>query len=129
MISLGRMLDAIEAEQHRKFAPRFRSAFEADLSERIVNVLDPTVVQTDIKRVDRDDEGTLVVYLRMTDQERIVMKWRWWLYHDGEGLRWWDAEDLQLGFRISTMMATSLINLRTTDDSEEFMRLRSSLCA
>jgi tetratricopeptide (TPR) repeat protein len=63
-----------------------------------------------------------VVYLRMTDADRIMMKSRWWLYHDGEGLRWWDGEDLQLGLRISTTMAAGIASATSPGASQALER-------
>ncbi len=108
MVDPGRMLDAVEATSGQRMPKAARSMVEAQLSARLSELFDATVVQTDVKRVDRDAEGNLVVYLRMVDDQRVMLKARWWLYHDGDRLRWWDSEDLQLGLRVSAAMSVGV---------------------
>lgn len=109
MVAPARMLDGVEAATGKSLPPVARSAIEAELGSELLEFFDPTVVEIHVKRVDRDAQGNLVVYVRTIDRDRITMKSRWWLYHDGNGLRWWDGEDLQLGLRISTAMAAGII--------------------
>jgi tetratricopeptide (TPR) repeat protein len=108
MVAPGRMLDGVEAATGKSLPAGARAVLEAQLAAELFEFFDPTVVETEVKRIDRDAEGNLVVYLRMIDRDRIALKSRWWLYHDGEALRWWDGEDLQLGLRISTAMAAGI---------------------
>lgn len=108
MIALGRMLDGVEATTGRSLPPMARKMAEAQIGAQIAELFDPTVVDTKVKRIERDARGNIVVYLRMIDGDRVVTKSRWWLYHDGEGLKWWDAEDLQLGMRMGTAIAAGV---------------------
>lgn len=108
LILVGRMLDAVEASTGKAMPAMARSMLETQLPAQLADVFDDTVVQTEITRVDRDDQGNLVVYLRQIDRDRIQIKSRWWLYPTDDGLRWWDSEDLQLGLRISTLMAVGI---------------------
>lgn len=117
MVSPERMLDAVEVTSGQKMPGMVRSTLVGQLGTELIEFFDPTVVETTVKRVDRDDQGNLVIYLRQVDRDRILMKSRWWLIHDGEGLRWWDAEDLQLGLRVSTMMAAGISSAMSGGDT------------
>lgn len=123
MIAVERMLDAVEATTQRRLLPGPRSALEAELDAQMVELFDPAVVQTEIRRIDHDGAGNLIVDLRMIDRDRLTVKWRWWLYHDGEGLRWWDAEDLDLGLRLSETTAAPLSRTEAPGDGPRLMRL------
>ena len=126
MVAFDRLLDAIEATTGRKpGAPR--PSLEARLQPVVVKFFDPTVVQTTIKRIDHDDEGNLVVYLRMIDDERISTKARWWLHQEGNELRWWDSEDLEVGLRVSTGMSAVVSSLTAGGDQQRLMQLAQTI--
>ncbi|MCA9655463.1 MAG: hypothetical protein KC501_36445 [Myxococcales bacterium] len=130
MVSPGRMLDAVAATSGEAIPPFVRSTLESQLRGELIEFFDATVVETTIKRVDRDSEGNLVVYLRQVDHDRILMKSRWWLVAEEGGLRWWDAEDLQLGLRVSTMMAAGISSAMSGGDTsrlEAFIEVLSGL--
>jgi len=122
MVAPARMLDGVEAITGKTLPSAARGMLETQLAGELAGFFDDTVVETRVKRIDRDAEGNIVVYLRTIDVDRITMKSRWWLYHDGEGLRWWDGEDLQLGLRISTAMAAGIAAATSPDRAETIKR-------
>ncbi len=132
MVDVGRLLDAVEATTGERMPDMVRKVIQSPLEADIADMFDETVVEVQVKRVDHDSEGNLVVYLRLTDKDRLMVKMRWWLYHDGEGLRWWDGEDLQLGLRISSVLTVGVS--AATDEVngpklQEFMNVVSQVSA
>lgn len=131
MVTIGRMLDAVETSTGKSLPGPMRSMLESQLGAQLVQVFDPTVVETEVKRIDRDDRGNVVVYLRTIDRDRLQTKSRWWLVPTEDGLRWWDTEDLQLGLRISTIMAASIAMVDADEAAkrrfEHFMETASRL--
>lgn len=108
LISARRMTDAIVEEAGVDLPAFGRTILANQLVGEASTFFDPTVVETTLKKIDRDSRGNLVVYLRQVDQDRITTKARWWLFDDGDGLRWWDSEDLEMGFRATTLMSAAI---------------------
>lgn len=109
MVSSARMLDAVETETGKKLPPSARSAVEEQLDAQIYEFFDPRVVKTEVRHIDRDSKGNIVVYVRLLDRDQAIVKARWWLFHDGEGLRWWDGEDLQVSLRLSALITAGIL--------------------
>lgn len=122
MLAMGRMLDGVDGATGKSLPAAARTMLETHLASQAFDLFDPSVVETRIKRIDRDDQGNIVVYLHMIDADRTTIKARWWLFHDGEGLKWWDSEDLQLGMRVGTVMAAGIAMSSTPDRRAEIER-------
>lgn len=122
MVAMDRMLDGVDAATDKSLPAAARTMLETRLAGEALELFDANVVETRIKRIDRDAQGNIVVYLHMIDADRTTIKGRWWLYHDGEGLKWWDSEDLQLGLRIGTVMAASIALSRSSERRAEIER-------
>lgn len=126
MVSTDRLIDGVSASSGVKIPMLARGMIDKELRAGMLDFFDDTAVQTQIKRIDRDDQGNIVVYIRQIDHERISVKLRWWLVRQDGALRWWDGEDLQVGLRVSTLMAMGIAAAEEGDNGK-FLRFANMI--
>ena len=108
MIDVERTYAAMTATLPEDVPFMVRTQLVSMLKDELAMVFDPTMTKLDIRRIERDSEGNVVVYLVMFDADQIQYKERWWLFDGGDGLHWWDKEQLEMGLRVSSIMSVSL---------------------
>jgi tetratricopeptide (TPR) repeat protein len=98
-------LDSFSTRQKKAFSAGFRSAAGQLGSSLRQAAFD----QHKIQLIEKIDDDELIVYTRLYDNEiGVVSQMRWWLLETDEGWRAYDYEDLSVGLRTVSLMATLL---------------------
>ncbi|YCM43454.1 hypothetical protein V2O64_19280 [Verrucomicrobiaceae bacterium 227] len=98
-------LDSFSTAEKKGFSKGFRSA-AGQLGESLRQM---AYDQHKIQLVERLSENSVLVYTRLYDNEiGVVSQMRWWLLETEDGWRTYDYEDLSVGLRTVSLIASLL---------------------
>ena len=124
LLDMERTVMAMTMDLPKEVPSFVRSQLSSMLSDEVTNLFDDTMTRLEIRRIERDEQNNVVVYIVFFDDEQTQFKERWWLHDGGDGLRWWDNEQLEMGLRLSTIMSVSIAAAMAGDGEAAITRLQ-----
>ncbi|MBT5018854.1 MAG: hypothetical protein HON04_08905 [Planctomicrobium sp.] len=95
-------------KQFNVLDPEFLKMMNKKMATRLSDPLTGwTWERVEVRSVRKISDDEVVCYCRSWDTDGIPMKWRWWLMKSSQSWKVYDVENLDVGIRFSTIMATT----------------------